>query len=154
MDEKKMRKINLLFVPVNETEIDFDEIRARLSEKDFTEKVNFDVFFQDESIEIPTEMERAAPWHVCPVTEEIRDIDSARCHRLNYCLMYVVDEIEKLTKKNSEIDFVVLLFPKMLTRGGSLVSLVKNCICIKNDFEKIIEALSVLTDFLDERGEI
>lgn len=149
-----MKKINLLFVPVGDIKIDFDEMKAGLSEAKFTEKLSFDLSKLNEPIEIPTEMERAAPWHVCPVTEEVRDINSTRCHRLNYCLMYVIDEVEKLTEENSETDFVILLFPKPPTRKGKLVSLEKDCICVKGDLENVTDAISILTGLMEERGEL
>lgn len=149
-----MKEMSLLFVPVNDVEIDLSEIKTRLSEGKFSEKLSFDISKVDQSIEIPTEMNRAAPWHTCPVTEELIDIDSKRCHRLNYCLMYVIDEAEKLLKENPEPQSVVLLFPNPPTRKGNLVSLEKGCVCVKNDIENVTDTLFVITELLEERDEI
>lgn len=146
-----MFEINLLFVPINSTEIDFEEIKAGLDKAKFADEVCFDMSKLDESIEIPTEMDRAAPWHVCPVTEEVMDISNSHCYSLNYCLMYVIDEVEKLLKENSDTDYVVFLFPKSPTRDGGFVSLEKNCVCVENDIENMIDELSLLTNRVEER---
>lgn len=149
-----MKEINLLFAPVNDIKFDFHEIKTELTKAKFTEKLNFNISKLDEPIEIPKGMERAAPWHVCPVTEEVRDVDSTRCYRLNYCLMYVIDEIEELTKENPEADFLILLFPNLPTRKENLVSLEKGFVCVKGDLENITDAISTLTRLIEERGDI
>lgn len=149
-----MKEVNLLFVPIDDIKIDLDKIKMGLSESKFTEKLSFDVSKLNEPIAIPTEMERAAPWHVCPVTKEVKDINSTRCHRLNYCLMYVIDEVEKLKKENPETDFVILLFPRPPIRKGNLVSLEKGFVCVKGDIGNVTHAISILTGLMKERGEI
>ncbi len=146
-----MLTINLLFIPINSTEIDFEKIKTRLDKAKFTGKVCFDISKLDEPIEIPTEMDRAAPWHVCPVTEEITDISNSHCYSLNYCLMYMIDEVEKLLKENSDTDYVVFLFPKSPTRDGGFVSFEKKCVCVENNIENIIDKLSNLTNCIEGR---
>ncbi len=148
-----MSEINLLVVPINDSEVDFEEIKKEFGGTEFVENMFFNFSESDKTVEIPSETDRAAPWHVCPVSEEIQDISSARCYSFDYCLMYVIDEVEKLLEKNSDIDFVVFLFSKKPTRDGNLYSLSERFVCVKNDFENFRDGLSLLTSGIKERDE-
>lgn len=146
--------VNFLFVPINDSEINSKRIENELKEANFSDKLSFDCSYLGESIEIPTGQERAAPWHICPVTEEFGEIGIRRCYTLNYCLMYVIDEIEKLSDEYQEYDFFVLIFPNPPAGEGGFHSLRKGFLCVENDIENIVNQLSVMANQMERETNI
>lgn len=147
-NKPRAKKMNVLFAPVNNTEIRSELLEEEVS-KSF-ENREFDYHYLDESITMPTGVERAAPWHFCSLTEEINEIEKNRCYKINYCLMYVLEEIENLYEKFPKIDFYVLLFPKNPLRSGAISSHSRKFVCVKNDIGRIIDALVSIVKYLDK----
>ncbi len=143
--------MNVLIVPVNETEVRFEKIKREVRRSELFESLKLNFSHYDGSINIPSDTERAAPWHNCPVTKELDDFEEQRCYKFNYCLMYVIDEIEKLYEKYPDIDCYSLIFTHDPIISGGVSSYKKQCICVKNDIGKIIDEFFSFTNEFMER---
>ena len=133
----------LLFALVNEAQIASEEMEKEIREADFSKDLSLRFSYLDKKIRMPTDLKmRAAPWHICPVTKEFKDIGMKYCYSLNYCLMYIIDSIEVLQEKYSDVDCFVLLFPKSPISEGDFTSVDKKCICSECKISHIVDELS------------